>query len=463
LPGPRAGVGIAVALAAAVAALAAERVELAFTCFAAACLVFCLGTRLSLQWQIVLGTAAGIALGRAVSAGALPPETADAMKSVGKLFIALLKMLIAPLIFLSISHAVGSMQGARELGRLGLRTALLYLATMILAVATGLVLVNWVQPGVGSELANSAFFREAVGSGQQPHGPPGIGEFLYATALEMLQNPVAALAEAKILPLVAFAMLFGAALLQVGHAARPVIAWLGGATVAIMTIIGWFVRLAPVGILALIGHLVATIGFRVIVDNLLAFSAVVVGGTLFHALVTLPALCWLFTGIRPLELLRGLREALAVAFTTSSSAATLPVSMRCVEQNLGVSREVVSFVMPLGATVNMDGTALYEAIAAVFVASLYGMQLGLGAQLVVFLVAIATSVGAPGIPSAGMVTMIVVLQAVGLPGEAVGLLLTIDRFLDTIRTVANVEGDAVVAVIVGRATRYIAASSTSDG
>ncbi|HXX47807.1 MAG TPA: dicarboxylate/amino acid:cation symporter, partial [Myxococcota bacterium] len=429
----------------------------------AAFLVFGLASRVSLNWQIVLGTATGIALGRAVSAELVPPETADAMKAVGKIFIALLKMLIAPLIFLSISHAVGSMQGARELGRLGTRTALLYLATMILAVATGLALVNWIQPGVGSELAQSAFFREAVGSAQKPQGPPSLGEFAYSTALEMLQNPVSALAEARILPIVAFALLFGAALIRVGPPGRPVVDWLGGAAAAVMTIIGWFVRLAPVGILALIGHLVATIGFRVIVDNLLAFSAVVIGGTLFHALVTLPALCWLFTRIGPLELLGGLREALAVAFTTSSSAATLPVSQRCVEENLGVPRQIAAFVMPLGATVNMDGTALYEAIAAVFVASLYGITLGLGAQIVVFIVAIATAIGAPGIPSAGMVTMIVVLQAVGLPGEAVGLLLTIDRFLDTIRTVANVEGDAVVAVIVGRAQRYIAASSTSDG
>jgi len=462
LPGPRAGVGIALLLAAAVAALAASRSELAFSLFAAAFLWFCLASRVSLNWQILLGTVTGIALGRAISAQLLPPETADAMKAVGKIFIALLKMLIAPLIFLSISHAVGGMQGARELGRLGTRTALLYLLTMILAVITGLLLVNWVQPGVGSELAQSAFFREAVGSAQKPQGPPSLGEFAYSTVLEMLQNPASALAEARILPIVAFALLFGAALIRVGAPGRPVVDWLGGAAAAVMTIIGWFVRLAPVGILALIGHLVATIGFRVIVDNLLAFSAVVIGGTQFHALVTLPALCWVFTGIGPLELLGGLREALAVAFTTSSSAATLPVSQRCVEENLGVSRQIAAFVMPLGATVNMDGTALYEAIAAVFVASLYGIPLGLGAQIVVFIVAIATAIGAPGIPSAGMVTMIVVLQAVGLPGEAVGLLLTIDRFLDTIRTVANVEGDAVVAVIVGRG-RYIAASSTSDG
>lgn len=444
-------------------ASAAARPELAFSAFAAAFLCFCMGTRLSLNWQILVGTVIGIALGRAVSAGALPAETADAMKAVGKLFIGLLKMLIAPLIFLSISHAVSGMEGARELSRLGSRTALLYLATMMLAAATGLVLVNWVQPGAGSALAQSDFFREAVGSAPPPAGPPSLGAFLYSTALESLANPLAALAEARILPIVVFALLLGAALLRVGEVGRPVVAWLSGAAAAVMTIIGWFVRLAPVGILALIGHLVATIGFRVIVDNLLAFSAVVIGGTLFHALVTLPALCWLFTRIGPVELLGGLREALAVAFTTSSSAATLPVSQRCVEENLGVPRHIARFVMPLGATVNMDGTALYEAIAAVFVASLYGITLGLGAQIVVFIVAIATAIGAPGIPSAGMVTMIVVLQAVGLPGEAVGLLLTIDRFLDTIRTVANVEGDAVVAVIVGRGTRYIAASSTSEG
>ncbi len=447
----KAGIGIAVALAVSAAALAGARAELAWTAFATAFLIFCLSTRLSLNWQILAGTALGIAFGRAVASGALPPETADAMKNVGKLFIGLLKMLIAPMILLLIAHGVASMEGARELGRLGSRTVLLYLVTMVLAVVTGLVLVNLVQPGVGSELAKSAFFHQAVGAQTtEPHGPPGLGEFLFSTLTEVTQNPVSALAEGRILPIVVFAILFGIALLHVGEAARPVITWLGGAAAAVMTIIGWFVRLAPVGIFALIGNLVATVGFRVIVDNLAAFSAVVIGATTFHALVTLPAMCWLLSGMGPRELLGGLREALVVAFTTSSSAASLPVTQRCVEENLGVPRRIASFVLPLGATVNSDGTALYEAIAAIFVASLYGIHLGLGGQIVVFIVAIATAIGAPGIPSAGMVTMIVVLEAVGLPGESVGLLLTIDRFLDTFRTVANVEGDAIVAVIVAR-------------
>ena len=451
MPGSKAGIGIAAAIAVSAAALAGARAELAWAAFATAFLIFCLSTRISLNWQILLGTMLGIAFGRAVASGLFAPETADAMKNVGKLFIGLLKMLISPMILLSIVHGVASMEGARELGRLGSRTVLLYLLTMVLAVVTGLVLVNWVQPGVGSDLAKSAFFHEAVGAqAAAPQGPPSIGEFLFSTLTGVLQNPVAALAEARILPIVFFAILLGIALLHVGSAARPMIEWLAGASAAVMTIIGWFVRLAPVGIFALIGNLVATVGFRVIAENLAKFSAVVIGGTAFHALVTLPSMCWLLAGVDPRTLLGGLREALAVAFTTSSSIATLPVTQRCVEENLGVSRRVASFVLPLGATVNMDGTALYEAIAAVFVASLYGINLGLGGQIIVFIVAIATAIGAPGIPSAGMVTMIVVLEAVGLPGESVGLLLTIDRFLDTFRTVANVEGDAIVAVIVAR-------------
>jgi Na+/H+-dicarboxylate symporter len=450
LPGARAQIAVAAGLCGFAAALLAGSPALAWTSFAAAFLVFSLTCRLSLNWLILIGGLLGIAFGQAVGAGWLAPETADAMKNVGKLFIGLLKMLIAPMILLSITHGVASMEGARELGRVGARTVYLYLITMVLAAITGLVLVNAVQPGVGSNLAHSVFFQSAVGSAPPPQGPPSLGTFLFTTLTEVSENPIAALAEGKILPIVVFAILLGVALLQIGSAARPVIELLGGASAAVIRIIGWFVQLAPVGILALVGNLVATIGFRAIVENLLAFSFVVIGGTLFHALVTLPAMAWWLGGVGPRELLFGLREALVVAFTTSSSAATLPVSQRCVEENLGVPRHIASFVLPLGATVNSDGTALYEAVAAVFVSWLYGIDLGLGGQIVVFIVAIATSIGAPGIPSAGMVTMIVVLQAVGLPAESVGLLLTIDRFLDTFRTVANVEGDAIVAVIIAR-------------
>ncbi len=450
----RAWLAVATALGGFAAALGVGEFGLAWVSFAAALLVFCLSTQISLNWQIAIATVLGIAFGRATSLGVLDPEAAEAMQSVGRLFIGLLKMLIAPMILLSIVHGIASMGEARQLGRLGSRTLGLYLLTMVLAAATGLLLVNLVQPGEGSALAQSEFFRGAVGAvPTAPHGPPALGEFLVGTMSQLISNPIAALAEGKILPIVLFAILLGVALLQIGPSGAPLIAVLGGASAAVMLIIGWFVRLAPVGIFALIGHLVATVSFAVIVENLAEFSGVVIFGTLFHAAVTLPALAWYLGGISPLLLFRGIREALAVAFTTSSSTATLPVTTRCVEDGLGVPPQISSFVLPLGATVNMDGTALYEAVAAIFVAGIYGVDLGIGGQIVVFVVAIATSIGAPGIPSAGMVTMVIVLEAAGLPGEAVGLLLTIDRFLDTFRTMANVEGDAVVAAIVSRQLR----------
>ncbi len=268
--------------------------------------------------------------------------------------------------------------------------------------------------------------------------------------MSVFGNPIRALADGQILPIVTFAVLFGLALLQLGERVRPLVDVLGAANLAVMHLIGWFVRLAPVGIFALLGNLIAGTGFAELARHLGAFAAVVVGATLVHALVTLPLVVRFVGGASPLAFLRGIQPALWVAFSTSSSAATLPVTTRCVEDDLAVPTEVASFVLPLGATVNMDGTALYEAIAAIFVANIYGMELPLASQLVVFAIAMVSAIGAPGIPSAGMVTMVVVLEAVGLPAEAVALLLTIDRVLDTIRTMTNVEGDAAVALCVAR-------------
>ena len=406
---------------------------------------FCAGTSLSTNAQIGIGALLGLAL------GALPGSGIESIAVVGRAFIALLKMLIAPMIVLAISHGIGGMGAVRDVGRMGVRTLALYLLTMAFAVATGLLFVNVFEPGAGGDLAQSEFFQAAV-AGETPTAAIdlSIAAFLETTAFQILSNPIAAIAEGRILPIVFFALLLGVALLQMGERARPLVDVLGTAFEAIMRILGWFIRLAPLGILALIGNLVAGASIAELARHLGTFALVVIGATAVHALLTLPLFARLIAGVRPLQLFRALREALVVAFSTSSSAATLPVTTRCVEQNLGVPREVSSFVLPLGATVNMDGTALYEAIAAIFVANVYGIELGLGAQMLVFLMAMVMATGAPGIPSAGMVTMIVVLEAVGLPAAAVGLLITIDRLLDTIRTMANVEGDAVVAVCVAR-------------
>jgi Na+/H+-dicarboxylate symporter len=208
-------------------------------------------------------------------------------------------------------------------------------------------------------------------------------------------------------------------------------------------------RLAPLGILALLIRLVAEQDVSLLV-TMLGFIVLVFATTLFHGIVILPGILFLVTGKSPLWFWRGSREALITAFATSSSAATLPISMRCAEHNLKVRRSIAGFVLPLGATMNMDGTALYEAAAALFVANLVGIELSFAQQMVVFFTAMIASTGAPGIPSAGMVTMVMVLQAVGLPAEAIAILLPIDRLLDTVRTAVNVEGDIVGSLVVDK-------------
>jgi len=421
--------------------------RLAYAALIAGLLLLSLSSRLTLHLQIALGVGLGALF------GVIPDSGVEVARPAGRLFIAMLKMLIAPMILLSITAGVARMGDARKLGTIGVRTVGLYLLTLALAVTTGLLLVNLVRPGAGGSLRDTEFFQSTAGEAPTQLASEGrLGEFLLDSAFAVLENPFASLAEGRILPIVVFAILLGLALVRLSPAsARAAVEAVESGYAAIMEIIGWFLKLAPVGIFALVGHLVATVGFGVLVENLLGFSAVVLVGTLFHGGVTLPAIAYAIAGVSPARLFRGIRDALWVAFSTSSSAATLPVTTRCVEDELEVPQSVSSFVLPLGATVNMDGTALYEAIAALFIANVYGIDLGVGAQLTVFLLAMLMSIGAPGIPSAGMVTMVVVLEAVGLPGEAVGMLLTIDRLLDTIRTVVNVEGDAVVALCVAPA------------
>ena len=214
-----------------------------------------------------------------------------------------------------------------------------------------------------------------------------------------------------------------------------------------MMMVGWIMRIAPIGIMALLAKLVATQDVALLAA-LGKFMVVVIGATLFHGMITLPGLLFLTTRFNPFRFLNKIRDALVTAFSTSSSSATLPITMRCVENNLKVDKDVAGFVLPLGATINMDGTALYEAVAALFIANIMGIELNIVQQLIVFFTAIIAAIGAPGIPSAGMVTMVMVLQSVGLPVEAIAILLPIDRILDAIRTTVNVEGDAIGSMIV---------------
>jgi Na+/H+-dicarboxylate symporter len=214
-------------------------------------------------------------------------------------------------------------------------------------------------------------------------------------------------------------------------------------------LVGWVMKLAPLGILALLAKLVATEDISIL-SRLAEFAAVVTGTTIFHGLVVLPLLLWIFGRMSPIRFFRGARIPLVTAFATSSSSAVMPLSLKAAQENLGVRPHIAGFVIPLGTQLNMDGTALYEAAAALFIANLIGLDLSLGQQVIVCLTAMIASLGAPGIPSAGMVTMIMVLQSVGLPAEAIAILLPIDRLLDTVRTVVNVQGDMMISVVVDR-------------
>ena len=288
-------------------------------------------------------------------------------------------------------------------------------------------------------------FSDAIQNFQAKKMP--LPEFIASFQHGLFVNPFAALSQGNVLAVVVFALMLGIALVVGGDRYKSILVLLQEFLELIMRIVGWVMHLAPFGIAALLTKLIATQDVAML-SSLAKFVGVVIGATLLHGVVILPLILYLFTGKSPLWFWRGAREALVTAFATSSSSATLPVTLRCVTQHLHVKPEIAGFVVPLGATINMDGTALYEAAAALFIANLAGIDLNLTQQLIVFFTAMIAAMGAPGIPSAGMVTMVMVLQSVGLPAEAIAILLPIDRLLDTLRTTVNVEGDMVGSLVV---------------
>ena len=400
---------------------------------------------LSLNGQIFTGAVLGLLIGWGM-AGA--PDTAlrngilYTSDIVGGVFIDLLKMILIPLVFTSIAVGVANLQAHKQIHRVWLTTLGFFVFSMGLAILLALIASNVFKPGAGLDIA---MFRDAMQGFQAKQ--LSLSEFLAHFLHGLFMNPVAALADGNVLAVLIFALVVGIALVVGGDRYRNILLLLQELLEMVLRIVGWIMRLAPLGIAALLIKLIATQDTAVL-DSLGKFVAVVVGSTLVHGIVVLPLILYLVTGVGPLRFWRGAREALVTAFATSSSSATLPVTLRCAEQHLHVKREVAGFVIPLGATINMDGTALYEAAAALFVAHLTGIELNLAQQLIVFFTAMIASMGAPGIPSAGMVTMVMVLQSVGLPAEAIAILLPMDRLLDTLRTAVNVEGDMVGSLVV---------------
>ena len=365
---------------------------------------------------------------------------------MGTVFVRLLRMVIVPLILSSIISGVTSVGGGRSLGRLGGKTFLYYVSTSLLAIVTGLVLVNLIRPGVGADLTGSI-------SQELPEleTPSSMAEIIFRL---IPTNPVQAMVEGDMLAIIFFALVVGVAITKLPENQRERLR-LGFEDFfeMMMVLTGGVIRLAPLGVLGLMTNTVATSGVGAF-GSLALYAVTIVAGLAVHNLVTIPMILAVVGRMNPIRPVRNVSEALIMAFSTSSSSATLPVTMRSVESRVGVSNKVASFTLPMGATINMDGTALYECVGVIFIAQVIGFDLSIGAQATVVLTALLASIGAAGIPSAGLVMIFVVTESVGMTGPevaaVVGMMLAIDRPLDMLRTATNVMSDSTGAAVIAR-------------
>jgi Na+/H+-dicarboxylate symporter len=397
-----------------------------------------------LYTKILIGLLAGVPV------GLLLGPRAEFIKPVGDLFIRLIRMIVVPLVFSSLFVGTASLGNIRKLGRMGLKTILYYLCTTAIAITIGLSLGNIFKPGSGldpitkSKIMES-YKREATEKIQIASEKPRITDTLIQIAPS---NPMESLAEANMLQIIFFALLLGVAITLVpGDRGKTVVDFFEGISEAMIQMVHIIMKLAPLGVLALIAAVVGKFGTEILI-SLIKYSLVVIASLLIHVIVVYSLLVKILAGMNPLDFFRGIRPAQIIAFSTSSSNATLPVTMECAEDNLGVSEETSSFVLPLGATINMDGTALYQGVAAVFIAQVYGLSLSPADMLTIVLMATLASIGAAGVPGIGIITLAMVLDTLGLPLEGIALILGVDRILDMCRTTVNITGDTSCAVFV---------------
>ena len=412
---------------------------------------------MQLYTKILIGLVGGIVVGAGSNLAGLEPVVAllTALEPLGTAFIRALTMIVIPLVVASLVVGASSLGDIRRLGRIGGKTLGYYLLTTALAVALGLVLSNLVKPGAGVDPAtrdslSAQFQGQAEGNMQIAAQAPPLKDVL----LNIIpRNPVQSAATFDILPLIFFAVIFGAALSVLPEAKKdPVIRFFDGVNEASMVVIGWIMVTAPYAVFALIASITAQFGLDLL-RSLMIYGLVVVAGLAIHGLITIGFMVRFAAKVKPLQFFKRISGVPLFAFSTSSSNATLPVTMATAENQLGVSKEVSSFVLPLGATINMDGTALYQAVAVMFIAQIYGFQMDLGAQMTVVLTATLASIGTAGVPGAGVIMLIAILQTVGLGDRVesgIALILGIDRILDMLRTVVNVTGDLSCAAFVAR-------------
>ena len=416
--------------------------------------------KLELHWKIIIGLTLGLIFGVISASQGWGDFTNNWIAPFGKIFINLLKLIAVPLVLSSLITGVASLSDLKKLSRIGGKTITIYIVTTAIAVTIGLVAVNIIQPGetvpedMKAKLQNT---YQSAASGKMEAAEQVKDRTILQPVVDMVPSNFFSSASnnRNMLQVVFVAIIVGIALIQIPkEKARPVLEFMEGVNDLVIKLVDNIMLMAPIGVFALIADTITSVAGNNINNVLELLSALgfymlaVIIGLFLHMVVTYSTILKIFSKMSLKKFYQGIAPAQLLAFSTSSSGATLPVTMERCEDELGVSEEVSSFVLPLGATINMDGTALYQAVAAVFIAQTLGMDLTLGAQLTIVLTAVLASIGTAAVPGAGIIMLVIILEAIGIPSAGIALILGVDRILDMMRTVTNVTGDASVAVAV---------------
>jgi len=399
---------------------------------------------MSLTSRVIFGMVAGILTGFAIRSlfadnGFVDAYIVNGLFEVGgQIFVASLKMLVVPLVFVSLVCGTSSLKDLSTLGRMGGKTLAFYVATTAVAITLALTMGNLFQPGAGADLTAASSFKSAEA--------PSLGQVI----IDMFPtNPISAMAEGKTLQVIVFAVLFGIAISAAGKPGERIASFFSDLNEVIMKLVAILMNLAPYGVFFLMAKLFTSLGLGAIV-NLAEYFLVLAGTLLLHGLVTYSVMLKGFTGLSPITFLKKMEDAIMFAFSTASSNATIPVTMETAKNRMGVENRVSSFTVPLGATVNMDGTAIMQGVATAFIAQAFNIDLTMGDYLMVIMTATLASIGTAGVPGVGLVMLAMVLNQVGLPLEGIALIMGVDRLLDMIRTAVNITGDSAVTIIVAK-------------
>ena len=407
---------------------------------------------MQLSTKILVGMSAGIIVGLLFNTlgGSDPDESVlitwiveNIFDVIGKIFVVSLKLLVVPLVFFSLVCGSASMGEDIKMGQVAIKTILLYLLTTAIAVSIALLVANIVDPGVGINTGTIDSF--------EVKNAPSVKEVLIGIFPD---NPFRAMVDGNMLQIIVFAILVGVAILKTGDSGKTVLRGCVLINEVIMKMVFMLINLAPYGVFCLLAKLFTREGFSAIVNLAIYFSTIVFVLS-FHAAVIYSAILYIFTGLNPLKLFKNMRPAMLFAFSTSSSNATIPVTLTTARNRLGADNSIASFTIPLGATVNMDGTAIMQGIATVFIAQAYGLELSMIQYVSVVATATLASIGTAGVPGVGLITLAMVLQQVGLPVEGIGLIIGVDRLLDMLRTVVNISGDGMVTTVVASSEKRL--------